>query len=150
MSCFPRGTLIHTQAGLTPIEQIQAGDLVLAQRPDSGELAYKAVLQTTLRRPSPLVRIHVQNEAISATRGHPFWVAGRGWQMAKQLTTADRLHGLEGSWAIDRIEELPDDEAYNLVVHDFHTYFVGRQGLLVHDNTPRRPTTAVLPGYRER
>jgi hypothetical protein len=44
------------------------------------------------------------------------------------------------------VDDLPDAEAYNLVVDDFHTYFVGRLGLLVHDNNFRRPTTAVLPG----
>jgi len=146
MSCFPRGTLIRTQAGLDPIERIQAGDLVLAQHPETGELAYKAVIQTTLRRPSPLIRIRVEDEEFTATRGHPFWVAGEGWRMAKQLTTADSLHGLAGSWPINQVEELAEDEAYNLVVENFHTYFVGHLGLLVHDNAPRRPTTAVLPG----
>jgi hypothetical protein len=146
MSCFPRGTTIRTQTGLTPIEWIQAGDLVLSQDPDTGELAYKAVIQTTLRPPCPLVRIHVEDEQFTATRGHPFWVSGEGWRMAKQLKPNDRLHGLAGSWPIDQMGELPDDEAYNLVVDDFHTYFVGRLGLLVHDNAPRRPTTAVLPG----
>ena len=148
MSCFPRGTLIRTQAGLTPIERVQPGDLVLAQHPDTGELAYKAVIQTTLRRPSPLVRIRVEDEQFTATRGHPFWVAGEGWRMAKQLKTEDRLHGLAGSWPIGQIDDIPEDSAYNLVVDDFHTYFVGRLGLLVHDNAPRRPTMAVLPGLQ--
>jgi hypothetical protein len=31
-------------------------------------------------------------------------------------------------------------------VADFNTYFVGESGVLVHDNTPRTPTRAVLPG----
>ena len=37
-------------------------------------------------------------------------------------------------------------ETYNLVVADFNTYFVGESGILVHDNTPRKPTRAVVPG----
>ena len=36
--------------------------------------------------------------------------------------------------------------AYNLIVADFSTYFVAERGLLVHDNTPRKPTAALLPG----
>jgi hypothetical protein len=39
-----------------------------------------------------------------------------------------------------------EKEAHNLVVGDFNTYFVGDHGFLVHDNTYRRPTTALLPG----
>ena len=66
--------------------------------------------------------------------------------MAKELKSGQPLHALHGSWPIRQVDELPDAEAYNLVVDDFHTYFVGRLGLLVHDNNFRRPTTAVLPG----
>ncbi len=36
--------------------------------------------------------------------------------------------------------------AYNLIVADFDSYFVGVAGILVHDNTPRRPTAALVPG----
>ncbi|MGA2796833.1 MAG: hypothetical protein ABSE63_04575 [Thermoguttaceae bacterium] len=32
------------------------------------------------------------------------------------------------------------------IVDDFHTFFVGDQGILVHDNTPREPTAALVPG----
>jgi hypothetical protein len=35
-----------------------------------------------------------------------------------------------------------------LQVEDFHSYFVGEHGLLVHDNELRRPTRAILPGYQ--
>jgi hypothetical protein len=145
-SCFARGTPIWARSGLTPVEQLQPGDVVLAQDPDTGELAYKPVLQTTLRPPSPLRRICVEDEQIATTRGHPFWVSGEGWRMAKELTGGQPLHGLQGSWPIRQVDELPEAEAYNLVVDDFHTYFVGRLGLLVHDNIFREPTTAVLPG----
>jgi hypothetical protein len=37
--------------------------------------------------------------------------------------------------------------AHNLVVADFNTYFVGQAKILVHDNQPRSPTRAVVPGY---
>jgi hypothetical protein len=146
VSCFARGTLIWTRSGLTPVEQIQPGDLVLAQDPDTGELAYKPILQTTLRPTSPLRRICVEDEEIAATLGHAFWVSGEGWRMAKELKAGQPLHSPHGSWPIRQIDELPEDQAYNMVVDDFHTYFVGRLGLLVHDNDFRQPTTAVLPG----
>jgi hypothetical protein len=45
--CFVAGTLVHTQEGLKPIEQIQVGDYVLS-KPESGEgeLSYQRVTRT--------------------------------------------------------------------------------------------------------
>ena len=56
---------------------------------------------------------------------------------------------------IESIEKLDGDpspagESYNLIVADFNSYFVGDQGILVHDNTPRAPTAALLPGLVKR
>ncbi len=40
--------------------------------------------------------------------------------------------------------------AYNLVVADFHTYFIGEAKILVHDNTIHQPTDVVVPGLAAR
>ena len=32
------------------------------------------------------------------------------------------------------------------MVEDFRCFFVGNDGILVHDNTVRRPTAALVPG----
>ena len=71
--------------------------------------------------------------------------------MTKQLEAGDRLHSLSGGVPVEQIETLEAKSlearvAYNLIVADFSTYFVAEQGLLVHDNTPRKPTAALLPG----
>ncbi|HEY2413445.1 MAG TPA: polymorphic toxin-type HINT domain-containing protein [Pirellulaceae bacterium] len=145
-SCFVAGTLVRTQLGLLPIEAIKAGDRVLAQDQDSGELAFKPVLRTTLRPPRKMVCIRVAGDEIIATVGHPFWVAGTGWKMAKELRAGDFLHGLDSAIRIEKVEPAGEDNTYNLVVDDFNTYFVGQQGLLVHDNEFRKPTRAIVPG----
>jgi len=146
MSCFPAGTPVLTASGASPIEKIRPGDRVLAQKPETGELAYKTVQGVTLRPAAPLVKIGLGSATISATRGHPFWVNGEGWRMAKQLKVGQYLHSLAGAVLIDSIEEAPAAEAYNLVVSDFDTYFVGEQQVLVHDNLPIQETAASVPG----
>ena len=46
-ACFVAGTLVHTDQGLVPIEQLKVGDLVLSKHESGeGELAYKRVLKT--------------------------------------------------------------------------------------------------------
>ena len=115
--------------------------------PDTGELAYKVVLQRTVRRLGAMRKITIGDESITVTLGHPFWVVGKGWQMAKEVEMGQRVRCLDSSCRIDAIEELPEDVAYNLVVDDFATYFAGNARLLLHDNTLPEPTSAVLPGY---
>jgi hypothetical protein len=66
--------------------------------------------------------------------------------MAKELGDGAILHGVTSSPRVAAIEPAGESEAYNLVVADFNTYFVGHSGILVHDNTPRKPTLASVPG----
>jgi hypothetical protein len=50
-SCFVAGTPVWTETGPVAIEKLQIGDRVLAQNVETGELAYKPVLQATVRLP---------------------------------------------------------------------------------------------------
>jgi hypothetical protein len=148
--CFARGTPVWTKTGQRPIESLTLGDLVLAQNVDTGELAYKPVIGRTVRPPSEIVSLSVGGETIRTTRGHPFWVSGVGWRMAKQLEEGAILQGVTGVARIEAVASSSPEEAYNLVVADFNSYFVGERGVLVHDNTPRRPTRAKVPGLAAR
>ena len=122
---LPRGTLVRSQTGSVPIESIQPGDRVLSQDQNTGELAYRVVINTTVRPPGKMIRVTAGGEELVTTLGHPFWVNGHGWKMAKELKAGDLLHSLGGAVRIEKVEPLGDEKAYNLVVDDFNTYFVG-------------------------
>ena len=81
------------------------GDLVLAQDVDTGELAYKPVLGRTVRPPGPLLRFTIGRESLVSTAGHPFWVAGTGWRMAKELEGGAMLHGVTGSTRVEAVRD---------------------------------------------
>jgi len=144
--CFPAGTLVRTQRGKTQIETILPGDRVLACDTESGELAYKLVLETTERPPSSVVSVKFSGGSVDSTSGHLFWVEEHGWKMAKNLETNDRLHTIGGSMKVTGVETIEDAVAYNLVVEDFETYFVTDEHILVHDNTEQTQTRAISPG----
>ncbi|MGA2060864.1 MAG: polymorphic toxin-type HINT domain-containing protein [Thermoguttaceae bacterium] len=151
-SCFSPGTKVWTLTGRMPIAQIKIGDRVLAQNVESGELAYKPVLAVTTQPPGTRMKIGLGADTITSTPSHPFWVLGEGWQMTKQLAVGKTMHTISGGVRVESIErqavadQLPAEFAYNLIVDDFHTFFVGDQGILVHDNTFREPTAALVPG----
>ncbi|MDZ4684690.1 MAG: polymorphic toxin-type HINT domain-containing protein, partial [Planctomycetaceae bacterium] len=149
-SCLPAGTPIHTELGPKPIETIQIGDRVLAKDIDTGELAYRPVLRTTVRSPQPLVKLSFRTETIQATRGHHFWVSGQGWRMARELRPGDRLHGLHGTVSVTDTATGDTAAVYNLVVDRANTYFVGDALVLSHDVTSPAPTNVKVPGLAVR
>jgi hypothetical protein len=66
--------------------------------------------------------------------------------MAREFEPGMRMATVGGTVEITGIEPSPDAEAFNLVVDEFHTYFVGDARVLSHDNLPPQPTEAGLPG----
>ena len=72
-------------------------------------------------------------------RRPPIWLPTIGWRMAKELEIGDKLLANYNPIQIEMISEADDQVAFNLVVEGPGNYFVGSDGLLVHDNSPRRP-----------
>ena len=99
-----------------------------------------------MRKPKPLLRIGFRHGDVVSTRGHRFWQSGRGWVFAQDLAVGDLIHTTTGSVRVSAIEDAPREKTYNLVVDDFHTYFIGKDGLLVQDLLLPEPTNNVVPG----
>ena len=151
ISCFAAGTPVWAMTGPMQIQNVRPGELVLSQNPDTGELAYRPVTAITHRQPSKLLDVQLGDTQLRCTLGHPFWVSGQGWKMAKELKIGDRIHTVLGAVQVDSIEQEKDENpAYNLVVADFTDYFVGSAKVLVHDNNLRAPTNAIVPGLAAR
>ena len=132
-SCFAADTLVQTIDGPQPIESIRVGDRVLSQATSTGELAFQPVVATHLNPPASTLRISVGSESIVATGIHRFWVAGKGWTMARELKPGNRLRMVGGTVQIESIETDKTQPVYNLDVAGNRDFFVGKSGLLVHD-----------------
>jgi hypothetical protein len=147
VECFAAGTLVWTAFGVARIEAVRVGDLVLAQDVQSGELAYKPVLRTTVRPAEPLMTVQIGEETFRTTAGHLFWVSGEGWVRVRDLESGMQVHGVGGAVPLFEIEDkTAAAETYNLRVADFNTYFVGKQRVLSHDVTDLQPTNVAVPG----
>jgi len=145
-SCFAAGTPVWTDSGLAPIETIKVGDRVLAKDIESGELTFKPVLVTTANPPKDLLTLRFQDESIACTKGHRFWTSGSGWTKARDLAPQTLVHTATGSTPVWSAKSGPSEPTYNLIVDDYHTYFVGKTAVLCEDLRRTNPTNRVVPG----
>ncbi len=101
------------------------------------EIEYKPVLETYVRKVDKLVHITINGEEIVTTDNHPFYVQGRGFIDAGKLLVGDKLVSVNGEYLVIEkfyIEETENPvDVYNFQVEDFHTYHVGKNGVLVHN-----------------
>ena len=135
--CFVAGTLVTTEDGQEPIEEIEVGDKVLSEDETTGEVAVKTVTETYINETDELIHIGVNGETISATPTHPFYVDKLGWTLARSLRAGDVLVLSNGElvtveWVQHEILESPI-KVYNFEVQDFLTYFVGENRVFVHN-----------------
>jgi len=84
-ACFAAGTLVHTEQGLLPIEQVRVGTRVLSKpehsvEPGKHDQAYRNVINTvaTLDQRVHAVQVKVEGgerlTTLFPTPNHPFWV----------------------------------------------------------------------------
>ena len=165
--CFKEGTLVDTEDGLKPIEEIAVGDKVLAYDEATGEQAYKPVVQLFRNETKEWHHVYAGGEEIICTGGHPFYVlnaeanrlkvnyggrpenANGVWICANQLQIGDKVLLSNGSCAIIKVvgvEKLTTPEnTYNLEVSEAHTYYVSDSKVLVHNMCNKGATAPKSP-----
>ena len=135
--CFIAGTQVLTDHGHKNIEDIEVGDLVLAYDEETGETAYKPVVQLFRNTTKEWYHIQAADEEIICTGEHPFYVIGKGFIKASELNCRDKLLNAHGAvLLIDSIwvEQLGAEQTtYNFEVAEFHTYYVSELYILVHN-----------------
>ena len=144
--CFVEGTLVSTKNGSKPIEDITKGDFVYSENPETGEEALKPVVQTFVNETKELVHLFAGEEEIVTTPEHPFYVPKQGWTEAIKLRAGDILVLQNGEYInVEMIQheilERPVT-VYNFEVADFHTYYVGSDGVLAHNFCGAKLTSA--------
>jgi len=96
--CFPKNTLVQTDKGNLPIQDIGVGDTVLAFNDITGAFAWKTVKSTTVRQTFEICEItYSDGKTLVVTPNHPF-LTKRGWVNAKDLIpNADFVYSITHS-----------------------------------------------------
>ena len=136
--CFVAGTLVQTEEGEMPIEEIKVGDLVWAWDEETNDVALRPVLETYINETDELVHVFVNGEEIISTPGHPFYSPVKGWTDAVHLRAGDILVLVNGEYVV--VEKVQHElleapiNVYNFNVDGYHTYYVTSSGVLVHNS----------------
>lgn len=131
--CFPAGTLITTQKGLTPIELLAPGDFVTTFNKNHHEMEghVKAVYATR----SKVLVIHTNRGTLHTTAEHPLADQAGGFVLAKKVLPNDKLLYLQHNQFVPAIVKSVNDGnesmVFNLEVDAPHTYIA--DGFLVHN-----------------
>jgi hypothetical protein len=142
-------TLVHTldeqgQAALKPIASLKVGDKVLAKsewKAEGESLSYEPItdVMVTPMQPRRVVDIWLEDGThLTATEGHPFKTP-EGWRDAILLKRGGQLL-LKGEGDSEKTVEIASvthrtetQTTYNLEVANAHTFFVGEDGVWVHN-----------------
>lgn len=93
--CFVAGSLIETDNGAVPVEQIQVGSVVLSFNERSKEIEPRRVVRLFRSRSKALVRVRLQDgRSFVCTPKHPFFIKG-AWRDAIDLQPGEQLFDLQ-------------------------------------------------------
>lgn len=137
--CFPAGTPVLTTSGISlPIESIREGQLVAAWDDHRQDTVHAKVVRTFTKVANGLRRIITAGQdTILATREHPFYVPSlRQYLPADSIKTGMQLLTFTGALlSVIHHENLDTTvQVYNFEVAQYHNYFVGEEGMLVHNS----------------
>ena len=137
--CFIAGTLVTTNSGLKPIEEIKIGNYVLSRNEETGEDSYKKVTDTLVRSTQEICTIELETGKIKSTTGHLFMVKDKWWKAAVELVAGDILLTSDGKEQVVKSIKVEEKgypvTTYNLSVEDNHTFFVDTEKVLTHNTT---------------
>lgn len=137
--CFLAGTLIKTDNGLIPIEEVKIGANVLSYNIGSNKAEYKEVTEIYKNFAEKYIVLQTSsNNVVKVTGAHLFYEMKRQkWIQASKLKLDMKLMDSNGnSVGITSVEiEKGNVNTYNLEVAENHNYFVGETEILTHNKT---------------
>lgn len=143
-NCFPAGTLVHTDCGPVPIEEIKVGEHRALSWCGGDGLRYNNVAASRVKMADAIVRVEFSSgAAIECTPDHKVYVVGKGYVEVADMSVGDKvkevvanasesmLYSLSSA-TVTHIETRSECiEVYDIQVDNDHNFFAN--GILVHN-----------------
>ena len=138
--CFTPETLVWTEDGLTPIEDVEVGSRVWSRHDETGEESWQPVQRVFVTPDAEVIELTFEDESgevstLRLTAEHPLFTAEGSWVDAGDLVVGDRIATVDDGYAELLAVEVSGERStvYNLEVAHAHTYFVADAGLWAHN-----------------
>jgi RHS repeat-associated protein len=132
---FSENTLVTTANGLVEIRNIKIGDEVLTYNENTGEQEYNNVIHIiSSDKLKEILSIELSNgDILESTSGHLIYV-DEEWIAAEDIELGQSLFSLGEKVTVSNVVlSTVKVKVYNLTVDGNHNYFVGENGVLVHN-----------------
>jgi RHS repeat-associated protein len=136
--CFAAGTPVLTPDGEKPIDEVKAGESVLAYDPTTGTTTTRRVVRTYVRDGITLeLTLRVDDgpaTALRVTAEHPFLRCDGTFIGAAELAAGDCVVTARSTGTVVAVGAPTTAEpVFNFEVEVDHTYLVGAEGYVVHN-----------------
>ncbi|MCB9261405.1 MAG: hypothetical protein H6607_03445 [Flavobacteriales bacterium] len=138
--CFLAGTMVHTEQGLKPIEDLKTGENVWSYNEKTKTTELQLILQTYTNTALQYIKITTTcGTELNVTGNHRFFEAfAKRWKAASQLSLGDYLFDAQNNKhihiaSIQKIEQ--QVPTHNIEVAQNHNYLVANSGILTHNQT---------------
>ena len=138
-ACFVAGTSIAMAYNVfKPIKSICIGDYVLSYNEKDGTVSRQKVIDTFSKEVYQTIGLTIDGEYIETTYNHPFYSPIYNcWVQAGSLRVGDYVVDSNGNRQVVQATKT-NNYAYPITVYNFtvennHTYYVGDEGILVHN-----------------
>ncbi len=130
---FSPDTPVWTADGQVPIGNLAVGDVVLGYNEATGATAPYTVTAVWAHEDPLVLAVTIDDEVITSTLEHPFYVMRRGWVAAEDLYPGQAVRRVDGSYGL--VEAVMPVARHQPMVNlaEAHTFFVGDDGWLVHN-----------------
>lgn len=138
-ACFVAGTPVAiAYDSFRSIESISVGDYVLSYNEDTGLVSPQRVTQVFQKQTYSTLKIRFDDSVVETTHNHPFYsLSEGGWVEAGNLRKGDVVLDAYGNAVCVKFTQTVHHSTavtvYNFTVENNHTYFVGDDAVLVHN-----------------
>jgi len=131
---FTANTVVWTAGAPRYIDSIRSADQVTSRDRTTFDDAPHEVGRTFKRTAPRYYALVTEAEVLQVTAEHPLWVQGRGWTEVRELRPGDPIASIGGDTLVRETVPIESPrEVFNFAVPGTESYFVGADGLWVHN-----------------
>lgn len=134
-ACFTANTPVQNTNGTVVISEVKKGDFVWAYDEENKSKVLSKVQTVFSKEVEQLKELIIDKDTIYATGNHPF-LTSVGWVMAENLKIGSYVISSENE-QLEVLNNVSIDTSvtvYNFEVKKYHTYCVGKNSLVVHND----------------